>query len=147
MKRATAAAMSRLTLWASSIRPVSSRERNPRHQSNVGGVLASLDFPNLYPGGMSRAGLGKSWVRTQPAELASRQSAASHFFKRSDPEFTAAGHPGVIPEKVRLTSALRRIKSRVSRCYDVHQGDGGCRLRGLAVTRSPLRCFLEILLP
>src|SRR4030088_136010 len=107
MKRATAAAMSRLTLWASSIRTVSSRERNPCHQSSVGGVFASVDLPNLYPWGMSRAGLGKSWVRTHPAELATMQSDASHLAMRSDRGFAAARHSGVTPGKLRVTSALR----------------------------------------
>src|SRR5882757_2692191 len=47
MKRAVAAAMSRLTVWASSIRPVNSVERNPRHQSSVGGAsrLTKRDAP------------------------------------------------------------------------------------------------------
>src|SRR6267378_8475140 len=108
MKRAVAAAMSRLTVWASSISDVNSRERNPRHQSSVGG--ASEDLVNraaLYPWGISRAGSGRSLVRMQPAELATMQSAASHLAARSRQK-VAADSPSTATGSVRLTSALRR---------------------------------------
>jgi hypothetical protein len=42
MKRATAAAISRLTFWASSIRAVISGEPKPRHQSIAGNVFGSI---------------------------------------------------------------------------------------------------------
>src|SRR5690242_5301981 len=69
MIRAVAAAMSRLTVWASSIRPVSSDERKPRHQSSVGGASAAVRRAALYPAGISSAGLGRSLVRMQPADV------------------------------------------------------------------------------
>ena len=71
--------MSRLTFWASSISAVSSGERNPRHQSSVGGASGSVSRAGLVAAaGTSSAGSGRSWVRMQPAELATTQSAASH---------------------------------------------------------------------
>jgi hypothetical protein len=54
-KRAVAAAMSRLTVWASSISVVSSEERNPRHQSSVGGASeASSAARPCSPGNVER---------------------------------------------------------------------------------------------
>src|SRR5258708_33371364 len=104
--------MSRLTLWASSIRSVNSRERNPRHQSSVGGVSWSAGFAAGYPWGLyswgtSRAGSGRSWVRTQPAEVATMQSAANHLAAGLW-QGTAAGRRSTATQgRLWLTSALR----------------------------------------
>src|ERR1700736_3056905 len=112
MKRAVAAAMSRLTVWASSIRPVNSVERNPRHQSSVGGASGLVNLAALYPWGMSRAGSGRSWVRMQPAELATMQSAASHLAARSRPGITAGGPAPATPGAQVLTSPSAKRNAR-----------------------------------
>src|SRR6266481_3319868 len=145
MKRAVAAAISRLTFWASSIRTVNSDERKPRHQSSVGGASASVDLPAAYRSGTSRAGSGKSLVRRQPAELATKHNIASHFAVRPAQRMVASRLPTEAVDNG-LTSDLRRAKAGLRllrgppdrfandawgpRVQNVHRRDASCGTGG-----------------
>src|SRR5471030_1673280 len=63
---------------------------------------------------MSRAGSGTSWVRTQPTELATTHSAASHLAARSRRGKATGRRSTTTPRNLSLTSALRRAKSPAS---------------------------------
>src|SRR6516164_11012112 len=70
--RPMAAAISRLAIWASSIRLVSSRERKLRHQSSDGG--ADCPCPAPYLGGISGASSGRVDVKMHPVSIGTRHN-------------------------------------------------------------------------
>src|SRR5262245_16492616 len=67
-----AAAMSRLAICAPSIRLVSSRERELRHQSSDGG--ADCPCPAPYLGGISGARSGRAEVKMHPVSIGTRHN-------------------------------------------------------------------------
>src|SRR6266699_990254 len=79
---------------------------NGRGLQPTAGRLAKIEHEFIYAI-MSRAGSGRSWVRMQPAELATMQNAASHLAARSRQWMTTAG-PSTATGNVGLTAALRR---------------------------------------
>src|ERR1700730_1266423 len=142
-RRATAAAMSRLTVWASSISCVNSRERKPRHQSSVGGASGLLGVAALYPWGLytgatSRAGSGRSWFRTQPAELATMQNAASHLAARPGSGTAADMRATATQGRLWLTFALRQAKCPASAAARAPGPVRGVRLGGMFAGLSPV---------
>src|ERR1700730_7406803 len=135
--------MSRLTVWASSISCVNSRERKPRHQSDLGGASGLLGIAALYPWGLytgatSSAGSGRSWVRTQPAELATMQSAACHLAARPEKGTAADRRATGTQGGLRLTFALRRARCPASAAARAPGPVRGVRLSGLFARLSPV---------